>query len=63
MAKRIHYIIRDLAGRDPDAPAPKLVRARHSSLEEAEVQFDHDLVHGVPVVRIEDAKGNTVREA
>jgi len=61
MAKRIHYIVRN--HRDPDDPrGPKYVRAKHSSLEEAEMQFDHDLEMGVPVVAIEDAKGNTVRE-
>lgn len=55
-----HFIVRDLA---PEGEEPKLYRAAHSSLEEAETQFDHDLAHGKPVVCIEDAEGNTVREA
>lgn len=63
MGKRIHYIVRDHTAGDPDAAEPKLYKARHSSLEEAEAQFDHDLEMGVPVVRIENAKGESVREA
>ena len=58
--KPTHYIVRNFA--DPDEP-PKEYRAAHASLEEAEAQFDHDLELGFPVVRIEDAKGETVREA
>jgi hypothetical protein len=61
MANRIHWIVRDLSGKEDDVE-PKLFRAKYASLDEAEAQFDHDLAHGVPVVRIEDAKGNTVRE-
>jgi len=61
MAKRIHYIVRNMA--DPEAEQQKLYRAKYASLEEAEAQFDHDLEMGVPVVRIEDAKGESVREA
>jgi hypothetical protein len=60
MAKRKHYIVRNLA--DP-SEEPKLYRAAYASLEEAETQFDHDIEHNMPVVRIEDAKGTTVREA
>lgn len=60
MAK-IHYLVRN--HRDPDDPrGPRPVRAKYASLEEAEAQFDHDIEMGVPVVAIEDAKGNTVRE-
>lgn len=62
MAKKpTHYIVRNLA--DSGGEEQKLYRAAHASLEEAEAQFDHDLEAGRPVVRIEDAKGNTVREA
>jgi hypothetical protein len=55
-----HVIVRNLA--DPSEPE-KLYRANHSSLEEAVAQFELDLDLGNPVVRIEDAEGNTVREA
>ena len=58
MAKR-HYIVRDLRAGEGE---PKLVKAAHASLEEAVAQFELDLEMGAPVVRIEDAKGQVVRE-
>jgi hypothetical protein len=57
------YVVRDLSGGDTDAPGPKIVKATHASLAEATVQFEHDLEAGRPVLRIEDAKGNVLREA
>jgi hypothetical protein len=57
---KVHYIVRDMRAGEGE---PKLVRAAHSSLEEAVTQFELDLELGLPVVRIEDEKGAIVREA
>lgn len=56
---RVHYLVYD--HRDPaDKRGPRLTKARHSSLENAEAQRDADLEAGLRVVAIEDAKGNAV---
>lgn len=60
MAKLV-YLVRDL--REPgDEAGPKLVRAAHSSLEEAKAQAASDLAHGRAIVSIEDGKGMVVWE-
>jgi hypothetical protein len=61
MPGKVHFLVYDL--RDPGDPAgPKITKARHSSLENAEAQRDVDLSVGKRAVRIEDAKGNAVWE-
>jgi hypothetical protein len=56
MAKRIHYLVRDL--RDEGHPdGPKLSRARYASKEEAVTQAKVELEFGRRVVQVEDAKG------
>ena len=60
MAERVHYLVINLRGAGLD---PRLVRERHSSLAAAKSQAVHDHGGGYrAVVRIEDAKGNTVWE-
>lgn len=47
----------DKDARYPELP-DKIARARYSSLEEAQAQAEHDLVHGRRILRIEDEDGN-----
>ena len=61
MAEKIHYLVRNM--RAPDDPrGPREVKAKHSSLADAEAQWEAEAGSGT-LLRIEDAKGNVVREA